>query len=648
MIIERLHLRNFGIYGGSHNFDLAPDPEGDKPIVLVEGHNGSGKTTFLEAIRLALYGKAALGSRVSQKAYEGYLRERLYRGGDGDEIEISLILRRRENGAECRYAITRRWQINRTGTNEDLKVAVDNTVPLELSAVEWQDVLNDMVPPGVSQLFFFDGEKIQDIAQSDASAGLQQAIRPLLGLDIIEQLRSDLALFVARQKMDGSPGDLDAAKRDLTVCEAALIDAEEARAQLASELDQANARMRRAEASFRKEGGRRATGEDDAKHERQRSDEERQELLHELRELASGIGPLLLAPNTLRRLDDAVASAELQQAKMAATRLLKEFEAQSISRSVRQPAIWLQFREFIATDAVPLPGWAKGNLDYLRRRIAATAEAEERERCRRLSDRLDRNFVETQAAEEQLEAFAKGIGDAALDAIREAEFERGRLSAELEEQNLLVSRLRTKKDRARVRCERLHDEVFETAKLDRSAALAGKARAALITYEERILAGRIAALEEHVLACLHRLLRRPTLVGRVQLDPDSFDIALVGSENRPIALASLSAGERQLFAVALLWALAKTSERALPLVIDTPLGRLDRMHRERIISQYLAGASEQVVLLCTDTELTSEVAAQLQPFVSRHLSLGVNEEAGRTGVTILDDATVTVPTYAAL
>ncbi len=648
MIIERLRLQNFGIYGGSHTFDLAPDPAGGKPIVLVEGHNGSGKTTFLEAIRLALYGKAALGSRISQKAYEGYLRERLSRRGDGHEIEIGLNLRRCENGAERRYAITRRWQIKKTGTDEDLEVAVDNTALSELSAEEWQDVLNDMVPPGVSQLFFFDGEKIQDIAQSDASVGLQQAIRPLLGLDIIEQLRSDLALFVARQKMDGSPGDLDAATHDLTVCKAALIDAEEARAQLASELDQANARMRRAEASFRKEGGRGATDEDGAKHEQRRSDEERQELLNELRELASGIGPLLLAPNTLRRLDNAVASAELQQAKMAATRLLEDFEAQLMPGSGEQSGLWHQFRDFIAADTAPLPGWAKGNLDHLRRRIAATAEATERKRCRRLSERLDRNFIEAQAAEEQLEAFKKGIGDAALNAIRETEFERGRLSAALEEQDSLVSSLRTKKDRARVRCERLHDEVFEAAKLDRSAALAGKARAALITYEERLLAGRIAALEDHVLACLHRLLRRPTLVGRVQLDPDSFDIALVGSEDRPIALDSLSAGERQLFAVALLWALAKTSERALPLVIDTPLGRLDRMHRERIISQYLAGASEQVVLLCTDTELTSEVADQLQPFVSRHLSLGVNEEAGRTGISVLDHATATVPAYAAL
>ena len=644
MIIERRHLRDFGIYGGRHAFDLAPDPEGGKPIVLVEGHNGAGKTTFLEAIRLALYGKSALGTRVAQKAYDAYLRERLHRGSNNDGIEIALELRRREKGVERRYQITRSWQFKTNGIEEALSVVVDGSIASTSTADEWQDVLTDMVPHGVSQLFFFDGEKIQDIAQGDASAGLQQAIRPLLGLDIIEQLRTDLALFVARQGIGDGPRDLAESERRLAKLELELIEAEETRAQLGSELDQANARMRRAEAAFRKEGGRTATDEEGAKQERCRAEEEYQELLTELRDIAGGVGPLLLAPNTLRRLEEAAAVVELEQSKIAATHLLEKFESQT---QTRMPELWQQFRDFVAAGSVALPDWAKGNIGHLRQRIAAAHDAE-RERCHGLSIRLDRNLLETRSTAEQLEAFSKGIGDATLDAIREAEFERGRLSAELAERDALVASLRIQRERAQALCVRVQDEVFEAAKSLRSASLAGKVRAALISYEERILRSRITALEDHVLECLHALLRRPTLVGRVQLDPETFDITLVGSEERPIAHDSLSAGERQLFAVALLWALAKTSERALPLVIDTPLGRLDRMHRERIIGQYLAGSSEQVILLCTDTELTAEVAAQLGPYVSRHLALSVTDEADRTDIKVLTDLTMEAPVYAAL
>lgn len=647
MIIERLRLRNFGIYGGEHAFDLGPDEEGGKPIVLIEGHNGAGKTTFLEAIRLALYGKAALGNRVSQKAYETHLNDRIHRGVPETTMEIGLDLRRHEKGEELSYAIRRRWNVKGNGVEEMLTVLVDGACRDDTSVEEWQDILNDMIPPGVSQLFFFDGEKIQEIAQGDASAGLQQAIRPLLGLDIIEQLRSDLALFVARQKSGEGADDLKAATRDLKASEGELTRAEEKRAQLASERDQANARLHRAEAAFRKEGGMSAMDEVEAKQDRKRVEEEQQALLSELREIAAGFGPLMLAPVTLRRLQDAAGEAELYQAKMAAKRLVDEFEAQEPKRTGRPTAVWEQFREFVAAETKTLPRWARNGAGALRRRVA-DIETFGRGRCRELAERLDKNLLAAQAADDQLEAFAKGVGDVSLDAIRKAEFERGRLSAALEEQDGLVTRLCSRRDRQRARLERLQDQVFTTAKLGRSAALAGKARAALVDYEERVLERRIAALEEYVLSCLHKLLRRPTLVGRVKLDPESFDISLIGSEGELIALDSLSAGERQLFAVALLWALASTSERALPLVIDTPLGRLDRLHRERIIGQYLAGASEQVVLLCTDTELTAEVAAQLEPFVSRHVKLGVGERDATTGVTVLNEPVVEARAYAAL
>lgn len=647
MIIERLWLCNFGIYGGEHRFDLGPDEDGGKPIVLIEGHNGAGKTTFLEAIRLALYGKAALGNRVSQKAYETHLNDRLHRGGSKDTMEIGLDLRRHEKGQELSYSIRRRWTVKDNGIEEQLTVLVDGNCRVDTSVEEWQDILNDMIPRGVSQLFFFDGEKIQEIAQGDASSGLQQAIRPLLGLDIIEQLRSDLALFVARQKSDEGADDLQTATRELKAAEDELTRAEEKRAELTSERDQANARLYRAEAAFRKEGGMSARDEGGAKQDRKRVEEEQQALLSDLREIAAGFGPLMLAPVTLRRLHDAACEAELHQAKMAAKSLVEEFEAQAPKQSGRPPAVWEQFRQFVAAETRALPHWAQNGAGVLRRRVAEV-ETFNRGRCRELAKRLDKNLVAAQAADDQLEAFVKGVGDVSLDAIRKAEFDRGRLSAALEEQDGLVTRLRSRRDRERVRLQRLQDQLFITAKLGRGAALAGKARAALVDYEERVLKRRIAALEEYVLACLHRLLRRPTLVERVELDPDCFDISLIGNEGEVIALDSLSAGERQLFAVALLWALARTSERALPLVIDTPLGRLDRLHRERIIGQYLAGASEQVILLCTDTELTAEVAAQLEPFVSRHIKLGLGERDVTTVVTILAEPTVEAHAHASL
>ena len=65
----------------------------------------------------------------------------------------------------------------------------------------------------------------------------------------------------------------------------------------------------------------------------------------------------------------------------------------------------------------------------------------------------------------------------------------------------------------------------------------------------------------------------------------------------------LSAGEKQLFAIGFIYALAQLSGCRMPFVIDTPLGRLDMAHRRRFVAGFLPTASHQVVLLSTDTEI---------------------------------------------
>ena len=87
------------------------------------------------------------------------------------------------------------------------------------------------------------------------------------------------------------------------------------------------------------------------------------------------------------------------------------------------------------------------------------------------------------------------------------------------------------------------------------------------------------------------------------INPETFDVELVDENNKVINRKLLSAGEKQIYAIAILEALAKTSGRDLPVIIDTPLGRLDSQHRDKLINHYFPYASHQVVLLSTDTEV---------------------------------------------
>src|SRR5262249_47167423 len=121
--------------------------------------------------------------------------------------------------------------------------------------------------------------------------------------------------------------------------------------------------------------------------------------------------------------------------------------------------------------------------------------------------------------------------------------------------------------------------------------------------------------------CFNRLCRKREAIQRVKIDQRDFSISLQNKQGAALPKSRLSAGEKQIFAIATLWALARTSGRPLPLVIDTPLGRLDTAHRRLLVDYYFPVASHQVIVLSTDTEVDQTYFAGLQRSVSRSYQL---------------------------
>ena len=100
------------------------------------------------------------------------------------------------------------------------------------------------------------------------------------------------------------------------------------------------------------------------------------------------------------------------------------------------------------------------------------------------------------------------------------------------------------------------------------------------------------------------------------IDPKTYEVSLHDRHGSAIRKSGLSAGEKEIFAISLLWGLAQTSQLRLPIIIDTPLSRLDSSHRQHIVHCYFPNAGEQVVILSTDTEVDEAYYAQLKPYLS--------------------------------
>jgi DNA sulfur modification protein DndD len=132
----------------------------------------------------------------------------------------------------------------------------------------------------------------------------------------------------------------------------------------------------------------------------------------------------------------------------------------------------------------------------------------------------------------------------------------------------------------------------------------------------RLRKNKIHLLQEKTFEMYRQLSSRSGLIKDIIIDDKSYEIRISDRNGHDIKKSGLSAGEKEVFAVSLLWGLAQTSQLNLPIVIDTPLSRLDSTHRDNIVNNYFPNAGEQVIILSTDTEIDKDYYRTLKTRLS--------------------------------
>ena len=101
---------------------------------------------------------------------------------------------------------------------------------------------------------------------------------------------------------------------------------------------------------------------------------------------------------------------------------------------------------------------------------------------------------------------------------------------------------------------------------------------------------------------------------------------------KKIELGRLSKGERQIFILALYWAIIEISGQNIPFIIDTPYARIDANHRREISEKFFPNISDQVIILSTDEEINEEYYKIVKPYVSKEYLLINDENENRTTI----------------
>lgn len=635
MLLRSITLQNFGLYAGRQVIELTPQSRDKKPrpIVLIGGKNGAGKTSLLDGVRLALYGKLAVGQRVSQVEYENYLRSRIHtppnRQDAPSEATIVLDFDFAESGEIQRYEVTRSWAVRGQSVVEALEVTKNGSEITAVPREEWHHFLQDLLPFGVSQLFFFDGEKIKDIADdTEDDEHLAGAIRTLLGIEMVGRLRTDLGLYIARHERASAStasSRLDQVVRDSERLAREIREATEALADLQASHDGQKRSADKAKQRFVATGGDIALNRSKLQAEREGIREQRDSLLQIFREGSASLWPLACAPRLLGKVLATLPDIENGNLRVATQRMLDAFEAWQASAAPAVRKRWTDKHREEIREVFQHTLGKSSDADAANHLVANVPQARERMEAALVREApaasaFAKRFTQLEGRVTEIDSALARVdettSDYLFDELRAAEQACGATQSQIDVMRELVKDLHYRQTLLERERRHILDEQSEITKVDRQVDMAARAAKSLSLYESALVTQKTRALERAFVACFNRLARKEDLVRGVRIDDHTFQATLIDAHGVEVPKKLLSAGEKQVYAIAMLWALAKTSGRSLPVIIDTPLARLDSDHRATLIERYFPEVSHQVIVLSTDTEIDEGVVDALHPFVS--------------------------------
>ena len=634
MILDKLSLHNFAIYKGEQEFDLNPVSK-TKPIILIGAMNGSGKTTFLQSIDFLLYGKNSNTFKSQNLSYEGYLEKNIHKDHKDEGASISLNFRKQTRGKEENFKVVRMWKKNGEKIKENLFVYVNDNLD-DLITKDWDNFIEQILPAKVAQLFFFDGEKIEQLADLDQSKEvLRKAIDSLLGLEIVTRLNLDLDEFAKKsavlskddkdlKTINELEDQVNLINQDIKKLEDKKIKLEDISTKIKFEISSLDQELERSGLSFFEK-------KKEIEIALENKNKENEELKSHLINIAGEEGPLLIVKKEIKEIEEKLLNNINQNKKDLASEeknnLIKDIklfvEKDCNDNNFREKLfnflLSKQTKTFsINEDFSKINGLNFENLKEIQNKILPDLDKKINFNLNQLKEniidieRLEIEFKKI-PAEDKIKPIINKQESLKIEVIQILGAIK-QINEQIEQKN---SEKRPKEFQLKKLYQIQSDKKTELLDSERFVVFSEKTQIIMDEFKKRVLEHHILKLENFIKECFNFLIRKKEFLEKVKIDINNFELLLFDKKNRNIETSTLSAGERQLLAVAILWALAKASNKLSPTIIDTPLGRLDSKHRLNLVEKYFPNASHQVILLSTDEEINKNYLNIMKDSVSK-------------------------------
>ncbi|OQX00555.1 MAG: DNA sulfur modification protein DndD [Desulfobacteraceae bacterium IS3] len=615
--------------------------------------NGVGKTSLLEAVNLCLYGgKNNIIFNWFNK--NNKLENKYY-------IYVSLSFHDNENTVEVIRTYSIPSPLAKPKIN-DIKSTLTVKYNDEIfeNPDRAEDFLTLKIPKNISQFFFFDGEKIQEIVNDGFSKDdIRESVEALLGIELLKKLYEDLKKVIADER-----------KNYPNISDASIPNREKEIEDLKNELETAIAGVQDLEKDIKeneeeKEQLTKAFEErfgkfPDIIENKKELEIERRNLKKENDKLDDSINnfckeslSFVLLTNFLPELKNQIKKERTFKNDRRAFEEKNELVNKIIENLFGKECIICKrpvqfdreklFQEISSRIFKQSPEQIDVILDSSEKEDASILNLNLEENYRKILD-FKNMLNQKEDITNRLQDIEKKFRASELEKEDETNFQE--IHKKISEKEKFIGRRKAEWSDLREKKSKLEDDIaikerdlnkvyenYEKKKeANRLVEYSGKLNCVIEKYIEIYRTNKIKELEKNLFDIFIKIFAKK--IQEIKINEKTLDITLKEDENKSINYREFSAGEKEIFAISFLWALSKTSNLELPIIIDTPLARLDHNYRESLIRHYFPFASKQVIILSQNEEIVpdSEFHKMLNPSIYLEKTLTYDYSDNKTTI----------------
>lgn len=629
MRLNKIYINNFGIYNGKYEYDFSVTE--DKNVILVSGRNGSGKTTLLNIVKFSIYGPKMFGSSTTENnQYLSYIKSNLNAFALHDEatdFEIGIDFNMFHEAELKVFKITRSWKPSGKTLKETTSLYMNNELVSNEVFPILLDYIHRNVPKTLLELFFFDGEKINDMFM--LKEDLTDMLNHVYNLNLFLNLKKDLKQYRSQISVtkelnehelaqNATEDELEKVNSDL-VSYAQKINAK------TLELDTLNNKFHVIKEEFEALGG--LNSNDQQYLKQQITEFERLKAEYETRykELLEYLPFIMLNPQikvileTVKHENESKNLSVLNEC-LNTTALINYLNQELDPNQVN--LFISKINKFVDTNATTEMLYDFSSKEEFELEqvwsLIKDWSFKDFENCADQIEQINtsiRNANKTleESANEELQEYMKSISIVS-DQI-------GMVKQDLQTMQEHVASLQKKKTELEDRLHKLAQELKTIRKEENLGSVIDKVEQVLNAYCTKTKIYKQKEFETRVATMFSSLIRKDDFIKEIRVDEETGEIMLFNTLGGQLPKENLSAGEKQIYILSILFGIISMSKYKVPLVFDTLLGRLDHMHKTHIVNSFIKECGEQVIILATDTEIDEQYFELLKPMLSSYYKI---------------------------